>query len=440
MKIGLVHFRVGETDGVSLEMEKWKLVLERSGHDVEYVAGSLGKHNGYKIPLLAYNEQTNLEIRKMAFENLDTNDKNKVKKLILQLSDAIKKELKKIPKFDLLIINNIWSLGYNLSAAIAFYEYCKDNNIKTIGHHHDFYFERDYYSNPTTNFIEELLNTYFPPKDTIHVTINSLAQAELKRRKGMNSMIVPNVFNFDKKSWKKDKYSSLILKKTKIKNNDIVFLQATRIVRRKAIEMAIDSLSEVNKIKNKYYGSTTATGKIINKNSEFVLLLPGLSEEKDYKELLINHANKRKVKLIFASDICSSERSITNGTFSLWDFYTIADFITYPSIKEGFGNQLLEAIFSKKPILIFEYPVYKEDIKKLGLKVVSLGNHANLKNDLFEVSSRIQKQSAMEILNILTSKEKYQKIVNENFQIGKKNYSYNALKKLLDKLIKGAFN
>ena len=34
MNIAMTHFRVGETDGVSLEMDKWKTVLERNGHTV----------------------------------------------------------------------------------------------------------------------------------------------------------------------------------------------------------------------------------------------------------------------------------------------------------------------------------------------------------------------------------------------------------------------
>ena len=33
-RIALCHFRVGETDGVSLEMGKWRQVLERLGHEV----------------------------------------------------------------------------------------------------------------------------------------------------------------------------------------------------------------------------------------------------------------------------------------------------------------------------------------------------------------------------------------------------------------------
>ena len=40
MKFGLLHFRVFQTDGVSLEMDKWRIVLERLGHKVVYISGS----------------------------------------------------------------------------------------------------------------------------------------------------------------------------------------------------------------------------------------------------------------------------------------------------------------------------------------------------------------------------------------------------------------
>ncbi|HOT87697.1 MAG TPA: glycosyl transferase family 1, partial [Thermotogota bacterium] len=41
MKIGLMHFRSGFTDGVSLEMDKQKTVLEEMGHEVVFVCGEL---------------------------------------------------------------------------------------------------------------------------------------------------------------------------------------------------------------------------------------------------------------------------------------------------------------------------------------------------------------------------------------------------------------
>ena len=47
--IAMVHFQVGEMDGVSLEMEKWKLTFEQMGHTVTFVAGHLGTAEGELI-------------------------------------------------------------------------------------------------------------------------------------------------------------------------------------------------------------------------------------------------------------------------------------------------------------------------------------------------------------------------------------------------------
>jgi glycosyltransferase involved in cell wall biosynthesis len=435
MKIGLLHFRVGETDGVSLEMEKWKTVLQSMGHEVHYIAGTLGKEKGYKVPLLSYEEERNLKIKELAFKSLLPYNEEDLRNMILKLKSDIRSQLDLLPKFDLIVVNNIWSLPHNLSAALAVYEYAKANKIKLVGHHHDFYFERDYYKNPTSEFVTDLLNSYFPPRDMVHVTINSIAQKALKTIKHLESYVVPNVFDFERKLWEKDTYNSKIPTLLSIKENDIVFLQATRVVRRKAIEMAIDVLKELNRIKSCYYGIKSATGKLIDENSRFIILLPGLQEETAYTDLIVKHAKLNSVELIFASELCTTDRSESDGTFSLWDFYAISDFVTYPSVKEGFGNQFLEAIFAKKPILIFEYPVYLNDIKKAGFEVVSLGSRATFSNGLFGVNEEITKSCAKEIMSILTNKEKYFSIVENNFEVGKTNFSYKVLSNILKTVI-----
>ena len=51
-----------------------------------------------------------------------------------------------------------------------------------------------------------------------------------------------------------------------------------------------------------------------------------------------------------------------------------ADFVIYPTRWEGFGNQLIEAFAARLPTIVFEYPVYKEDIGPKGFRVVSLAD------------------------------------------------------------------
>ncbi|GAB6189081.1 mannosylglucosylglycerate synthase [Marinitoga arctica] len=437
MKIGLMHFRVGETDGVSLEMKKWKVALEKQGHTVTFIAGTLGKEKGIKIPLLSYEEPRNLTIKKRAFQSLEDWSESKLKKEIELLSNDIYIELEKnMTDFDIVVVNNIFSLAHNLSAAIALNKYFKERNIKVIGHHHDFYWERDFYLNPTTNYIKEILENVMPPRYIKHIVINSIAQKSLKNYKGVDSIIVPNVFNFEDHLWEIDNYNSKILDITGITKNDIVFLQATRVVRRKAIELAIDTLSELQKHIKNYIGKKIYTGKKITENTNIILLLPGLDEEPDYKNLLINHAKEKNVKTIFCNELLEEIRDEEKGTFSLWDFYAISDFITYPSVLEGFGNQLLEGLFAKKPILIYEYPVYEKDIKLNGFNLVSLGNNAKYINGKYEITKDIIKKATQEILDILFNKEKAIKIIENNFELGKKFYSYETLNLILSKIFK----
>ena len=40
-RIGILHYQVGRTDGVSLEIDKWQQVLENRGHEVFLCAGDL---------------------------------------------------------------------------------------------------------------------------------------------------------------------------------------------------------------------------------------------------------------------------------------------------------------------------------------------------------------------------------------------------------------
>jgi glycosyltransferase involved in cell wall biosynthesis len=437
MKIGLLHFRVGETDGVSLEMRKWKITLEKQGHQVHFIAGTLGKEEGIKVPLLAYEEPRNLEIRERAFQSLGDWSKEKLKQEIDTLAEEIYNDLKeKMEEFDIVVVNNIFSLAHNLSAAIALNKYFKEKNINVIGHHHDFYWEREYYSNPTSEYVEEILENIMPPRDIKHVVINSIAQESIKEFKGVDSVIVPNVFDFEAHLWEIDSYNTKILEKTGIKENDIVFLQATRVVRRKAIELAIDTLSELQKYIKKYIGKEIYTGKKITEDSRIILLMPGLDEEPSYKELLIEHAKEKQVNTIFCNELLEEIRDEEKGTFSLWDFYAISDFITYPSVLEGFGNQLLEGIFAKKPILVYEYPVYEKDIKLSGLEIVSLGNKAKKINGKYEVEKEVIEKCSKEILEILFDNNKAKKVVEKNFEIGKKFYSYETL----DLILKSIFS
>lgn len=447
MKIALAHFRVNETDGVSLEMEKWKIVFEEMGHEVVFLSGNFEDEKNYMIEELNYTHPLNNKIFYNAYQEIvDYSDENSLKEEILQFAKIIEEKLINIintKKIDLLIPNNLLSLGWGLSAGIAFSNAIKKTGVKVICHHHDFYWEREKYSSPTCQFVKDVLEEFFPPNlpNVHHVVINKIAQKELWERRGIKATIIPNVFNFDADLWEKDEYNSDFLENHQINDDDIVILQATRIVERKAIELGIDVVHEIQNSKNMEMLKEKGfyNNKRFKKNPRILYLLAGMPEaDYNYIQLLKNKAKSLGVELRFINENIGHSRKFENGRkiYSLWDAYVYADIITYPSILEGWGNQLLETIFAKKPAIIYEYPVFKTDIEEKGFSLISLGDtHRKNKDGLVEVSPERVKNAAAEAVDLLTNPEKYYDTVERNFLVGKKFYSYGALKDYLKELI-----
>jgi glycosyltransferase involved in cell wall biosynthesis len=446
MRIGLVHFRVGETDGVSLEMEKWRKILEKNGHEVLYISGSHDYGEIYirELDIHGENFQKLFSNSFKGFKDFK-NEREFIEEVFKETKQLKKKILKAIEtyKIDFLILNNILSLGISLPAAIAFTEIIKERRIKAISHNHDFHWERDYMSVPSCSFVSDCLEKYFPPKDESikHAVINSIAKEELKKRRGIDSVVVPNVFDFNQPEWKIDEFNHDLRKKLGILPNDIVFLHATRIVERKAVEIAIRLVGEINRMRNKLIGKLY-NGQVFNQNNKIIMLMPGLIESSnEYVEFLKKTAREENVEIRWCNPITKAERSHKNSEkfYSLWDMYAVSDMVTYTSVLEGWGNQFLEGIFSKKNMIVLEYPVYISDIKPLGFEVISLGNTFNqvFKDGFkyFEIPEERKKSAAEEAINILKSAEEYRKRTNKNFELGKKYLSYEVLENKIDELL-----
>lgn len=448
MNIALAHFRVGETDGVSLEMEKWRKVLEEMGHQVYYISGS-STYGEIYIPELNYRHPENESFVINGYDHLnDYTDELSYKKALIAFAKRIEEKLEKaICKYeiDLLIPNNIWSLGWGLPAGIAFARAAKKLKIPCIAHHHDFYWERERYSHPTCTFVEEILMNYFPPRDEFvtHVVINKIAQAELKKMKGLNSTVVPNVFDFKQPLWEIDQYNQDFRARLGIGESDLVILQATRVAERKAIELAIELVSEVNKRRADIIGQLY-DGRIFTEKSRIILLMAGLLEaEGKYIDFLKQLAAEKGVEIVWANSLIEASRTEVEEKkfYSLWDAYAIADLITYPSILEGWGNQFLEGLFAKKPMVIFEYPVYQSDIKEKGFDVISLGDsYQHRENGYIQIPARRISSAASEVIRYLKDGDYRQQAVERNFSLGEKYFSYQVLKNLLDDLLSKAIS
>ena len=450
--IAFFHNQLGKTDGVSLEVDKWRDVLEkRLGHTVLYCAGNDDVPGLHCIPELSFHHpDTNrilvngtVQLKDYSSEQALLDDIHRQARLIEQkLLDFIR-----CNSVEVLIPNNLQSVGYHIPAMIAISRVILETGLPTICHSHDFYFEQSGEVSPTCDGVLAIFEQHGPPlhPNVRHVVINKLAQQALRQRKGVDAQIVPNVFDFDQPPWAPDDYNRDFRQAVGVGERDLIFLQATRIMNRKGIELAIDMLAELDQPETReiLHARPLYCGRPFGHDDKIVLICSGYAESfgitSDYQSSLQAKAKELDVDIRFVGGIVRHSRSEENGRklYSLWDSYVEADFVTYPSYWEGWGNQFIEAVFARKPVALFEYPVWVSDLGPAGFDVVSLGSEktGGLDEGFARVPSDKVASAAREIALLLTDPLAYRKTVDGNFCIAKERYSYDALERIIRELL-----
>ena len=405
MRIGFLSFRIAGNDGVSLEARRWKTVLERLGHRVVFVAGELDVR-GILIPELHFTNPQIYAIQEAVIKNHKSY--TAVEKDIFSLAGKIEGELRDVFQrytFDHLIVANVFSLPLHFPLAIALERVITELKLPTVARHHDFWWERQsYLKSSCFTFFQR----YFPPKQPLltHVTISSLANSQLIKRFGITSHVIPDSFDFKSKLASIDEFSANWRSDFDIKPTDIVFLQPTRIVPRKNIELSIELLKKLN-------------------DPRAVLVLVGdpSDEGLEYAWKLYDLTKKKNIRAKFIGHRVGSSRAIKKHQriYTLWDCFANCDFVTYPSSVEGFGNQFIEAVYFQKPILVNRYHVYKTDIKPLGFAAI-------------EINGKITNQTINKVKHLLNDLQARKRMTDNNFKLGNLHFSFEALQQKLKKL------
>jgi mannosylglucosylglycerate synthase len=353
--VGFVSFRIAGTDGVSLEIEKWAEVLEDLNCHCFYLAGELDRPEDVCMlyePLHFHHPETR-ELyeacfsRKVRPEDLTGRLHTWRKKYKEVLYDFVDKF-----NIDVLIPQNAITIPLNVSLGMALTEFIAETDIPVIAHHHDFFWERKRF---LTNCVWDIINASYPPHlhNVEHVVINSSGQNQLALRTGISSTLIPNVMPFEKDPPGKDDYNCDIRKDLGIAEDELLILQPTRVVQRKGIEHALEMVSR------------------LGRKAAFVISHASGDEGFEYEQRVRDYASMLKVRAIFVDDIIREKRCLTESgckVYTLQDIYPYADFVTYPSLIEGFGNAFLETIWFRKPILVNNYSIYSTDIKPKGLR------------------------------------------------------------------------
>jgi glycosyltransferase involved in cell wall biosynthesis len=403
--VGFVSTRIAGTDGVSLELEKWANVFEKLGLNCFYFAGELDRppERSYLVDEAHFTHPEIKEIHNKIF-GVTTRDRA-VSKKIYQLAIKLKDHLYDFAdKFgiDLIISQNANTIPLNIPLGIALTEFIAETGIRTLAHHHDFYWERDRFM---VNAVSDYLSMAFPPvlPSIEHIVINSVADAQLSLRTGISAHIIPNVMDFDHPPPPPEEYTLDVKKALGIEADELFVLQPTRVVQRKGIEHAIELIHR------------------LGRKAKLVISHASGDEGYDYEQRLIEYSKLMKVNTIFVSDIINEQRGTTTDgrkIYTLQDVYPYADLVTYPSTFEGFGNAFLETIYFKKPIVVNTYSIYIKDIKPKGFSVIEIDGYVT------EKAVELTKQ-------ILNNPALCQKMVDHNYALGKQYFSYAVLERIL---------
>jgi len=444
-KIAICHYRVGGTDGVSLEIDKRREILQKYGCDVKLIAGKRSQGADHTIKELEWDDGIIPIIKENGFIHFRRHDLSaeELKRKINKIVGIIEGRLTAIQlqeQFDFLLIHNIFSFGGHIAAAKAFTKFIKKCKLETLATHHDFYWERREYQTPSNEYLRRYMEKFMPPKSKYirHVVINSLAKKELKKRLDIDSEVLPDVFDFENTEWKKDNFNKDFLKEFAIDPRDLIILQATRVIPRKGIEIAIDFADSLQANFSKLKNKKLYNGKKLNSKSKVVLIVAGYAEDekREYLYRLKNKVFENNLSVKFISDHVKAKRKYSHGvkTYSLWDAYAYADLISFPSTWEGWGNQFIEGIFAKKPMAVYEYPVFRADIKKEGYDIISLGNNgrdlSSDENGLFKIPQSNIDKAVSRSIRWLTSPNTQNRL-ERNFRIGRQYHDYNVLENFL---------
>ncbi|MGK0188585.1 MAG: glycosyltransferase involved in cell wall biosynthesis [Verrucomicrobiales bacterium] len=408
--IGIVSTRIAGTDGVSLEIGKWTQIIEAAGYHCFFIAGQCDRpvDRTFIIPDADFAAPKIAEINDWAFRCPQRTPEQSAE--VQKIARAIKRELyAAVEQFqlDAIIAENALTIPMNIPLGLALVEFLLETGIPCLAHHHDFVWERNRY---LTNCVGDYLNAAFPPRlpQFEHVVINSLAAEAFSRRTGMTAQVIPNVMDFERPPAEPDDYVDDFRECLGLAEDDVIILQPTRIVSRKGIEHTIELAKRLDGDRYK------------------VVITHGGGDEGDgYARRLRQYSDMLGVPLLMAGDWIGEERGRQpNGKkrFSVWDAYSQAQLVAYPSSFEGFGNAFLEAVYFRKPVFCNRYAIYLRDIQPYGFQSVCMDGYLT-----DEVVEHVQR--------VLESEAYRGDMVAHNYEVGRRFFSYERARRPLAALL-----
>ncbi len=342
---------------------------------------------------------------------------------------------------DVLFAQNALAIPMHVPLGVALTDFIAGTGMRTLSHNHDLAWERERFA---VNCIPQILERCFPPAlpSVRHLAINSLAQAAMAQRKDIRAVVLPNIFDFNTAAPAMSPANAGLRAALGLSDDQLMILQPTRVIARKGIELAIEL---VRRLREPAVGH-----RLLGKEPVLVITHPAGDEGLAYLEKIQARAARGGVPLLYAADRFAaqaganvganvgaglprpytSSRASTSPTYALWDAYVHADFVTYPSVIEGFGNALLEALYFRVPVLVNRYDVYASDIGPLGFDLVEIdagGDPENL--------AAITHETVDAVIEATIDPVRRRRMVEWNYHLARQHYSLEAVTPLLAGLL-----
>lgn len=304
----LLSYRLGGTDGVSVEAAKWEWALQSLGFTVRRVAGEIcdaPRPDDIALPAFTIAAPDGAHADSTA--------------LAAALEGA-----------DLVVAENICSLPLNLEAARAAADALAGQRGRVAFVHHDLPWHR-----AQTSGVQGL-----PPAlpGALHVVATDRARDELAQR-GIVAHTIVNAFDFDAPPGDRDSTRAQF----GFAAGDVVVLQPSRAIARKNVPGGLR------------FGEAVA--ELVG-DRRVVYWLTGPAED-GYGPTL-----ERALQ-------ATSLPVVQGRTARTADAYAAADIVAFPSKWEGFGNPVIESVVARRPLAAHRYPVLDEIIAD-GVRVFSV--------------------------------------------------------------------
>jgi glycosyltransferase involved in cell wall biosynthesis len=293
----LVSFRLGGTDGVSVEAAKWAWALGQLGWRVRTLAGTGCADQ--LLPGLA----------------IDADQPPTSRELADALADA-----------DLVVVENLLSLPLNPPAAKLLARVLAGR--PALLHHHDLPWQRPRFARLPP-----------PPDDPawVHVAINALSQRQLARR-GLQAALLRNAF--DPSAFAAGRRQAL-RDALGVEPDELLLLQPTRALPRKNVPGGLA------------LGAHLARQPLLHRAGWRAVRywLAGPPEDGYGPEL---------TRLLADPPLPVTHGLPPGGPWDPADLYAAADAVVLPSFWEGFGNPTIESALARRPLALGPFPAARE--------------------------------------------------------------------------------